>query len=188
MLRTMWITFISSLFLVTMATAQIPKGNLFLGYSYARVDTNSVSRSNLNGWNGLIEGQLFPLIGVVADVSAHYGTEPATQIACLQTLGVPCPANVSGRVNTYLFGPRVSVPVGGLRPFAEVLIGGAHTSAHVQNISLADTSVATAVGGDVDVRLVPLLGWRVQADWVNTRFFGTTQNNARISTGLVLRF
>ena len=46
----------------------------------------------------------------------------------------------------------------------------------------------TAVGGGLDFRLAPVLGWRVQGDYLQTHLFHNTQNNVRLSTGLVLRF
>jgi hypothetical protein len=32
------------------------------------------------------------------------------------------------------------------------------------------------------------MAWRVEGDYVHTRFFSAGQNNVRISTGIVLRF
>jgi hypothetical protein len=40
----------------------------------------------------------------------------------------------------------------------------------------------------LDFRLAPVLGWRLQGDYLQTRLFNSTQNNVRLSTGLVLRF
>ena len=94
---------------------------------------------------------------------------------------------VNLKVNEHnaLFGPRVSVSVGKIRPFAEVLIGVGHVSAHSAG---SDTSFATGVGGGIDYHLFPLLAWRVEGDYVTTRFFSATQNNLQLSTGIVFRF
>ena len=170
------------------ASAQVPKGNFFIGYSYSSFDNNSSSRSNLNGWNGSLEGSVLPFIGMVVDVSGHYGTLPNTQIACAAVIGGTCPGNLNGRVYSYLAGPRVSVSIHGIRPFAHVLFGAAHTNESVQNFTFTDTSFANATGGGLDFHLAPFLAWRVQGDALQTRFFHHTQYNARISTGLVLRF
>jgi opacity protein-like surface antigen len=88
--------------------------------------------------------------------------------------------------NNFLFGPRVSVSVSKFRPFAEALFGAAHVNAN-NNVG-SDTSFATALGGGLDYKLIPLLAWRLQGDYVQTRLFSATQNNVRISTGIVLRF
>jgi hypothetical protein len=51
-----------------------------------------------------------------------------------------------------------------------------------------DNSWAAAIGGGADYTITPRFGWRLQADYVRTQFFGNTQNNVRASTGLVFRF
>src|SRR5439155_10967973 len=59
---------------VGVSFAQVPKGNVFVGYSYLSEDINSSSRPNLNGWEGSLEGKVLPFIGIVADGSGHYVT------------------------------------------------------------------------------------------------------------------
>ena len=163
--------------------AQVPKGNVFIGYSYLNADTNTRSRANVNGWNGSIEGKILPFVGVVADFSGHY----TSQLEC--AAAVNCPTVLNGRLDSYLFGPRVSASVGRLRPFAHALFGAAHTNANGGiGASLSDTSFATALGGGADFRIAPIVGWRVQADFLRTQFFTNTQNDVRVSTGIVLRF
>ncbi|MGC1223452.1 MAG: hypothetical protein WA872_16880 [Candidatus Sulfotelmatobacter sp.] len=80
----------------------------------------------------------------------------------------------------------MSFSVGKFRPFAEGLFGGAHVN--VNNGVGSDTSFATALGGGLDYKIIRPVAWRFQGDYVQTRFFGTTQNNVRLSTGIVLRF
>jgi len=96
--------------------------------------------------------------------------------------------NVDGREYNFLFGPRVSAPAGRFRPFAHALFGAGHVSASGQGYSASDTSFSTALGGGLDYRLIPGLAWRFQGDYLQTRFFGNTQNNGRFSTGIVLNF
>ena len=167
------------------ASAQIPTaGNVFLGYSYYNTNLSSVDRANLNGWEGSLEGKVAPWVGIVADLSGHYGSQNFPTV-CPAIPG-PCPAaNLKVNVHNALFGPRVSVSVGKIRPFAEVLIGIGHVSAHSAG---SDTSFATAVGGGLDYHWFPLLAWRVEGDYVTTRFFSATQNNVQLSTGIVFRF
>jgi hypothetical protein len=108
-------------------------------------------------------------------------------------LAPPCPTgpgcsatfNANVTEKNYLFGPRLSVPVGRFRPFGEAMFGAGHVNA---NSAGSDTSFATALGGGIDYRLFRLVGWRFQGDYVQTRFFGTHQNNVRLSTGLVIHF
>jgi hypothetical protein len=75
--------------------------------------------------------------------------------------------------------------VGKIRPFAEVLVGAGHVNA---GIAGSNTSFASAIGGGLDYRIIKPIAWRFQADYVITQFFGNTQDNVRVSTGLVLRF
>ena len=163
-----------------LATAQIPKGNVFFGYSYLRTDLPSGTHNNLNGWNGSLEGKFLPWIGIVADLSGHYGS---TRIP--DTCPVPpgCSPSVNSKMYSFVFGPRVSVSVGKVTPFAHALFG----ASHVSGIS-SDTSFASAYGGGLDYHLVPLVSWRFQADLLHTSFFNDKQNNVRLSTGIVLHF
>ncbi len=55
--------------LVNVGYAQIPSGNVYLGYSYMSADLLSSGRTNMNGWNGSLEGKVLPFIGIVADFS-----------------------------------------------------------------------------------------------------------------------
>lgn len=50
------------------------------------------------------------------------------------------------------------------------------------------TSFATALGSGLDYRLMRVIAWRFQGDYARTRFFGTSQSNVRLSTGIVFRF
>jgi opacity protein-like surface antigen len=170
-----------------LASAQVPtSGNVFFGYSFYNTDLSSTDRANTNGWEASFEGKVIPWVGFVADFDGHYGSQNFP--ACQNTPnGIVC-SNFNGSVteNNFLFGPRVSVSVGKFRPFAEALFGGAHVD--VNNGGGSDTSFATAIGGGLDYKIVRPIAWRFQGDYVQTRFFDTTQNNVRISTGLVLRF
>jgi hypothetical protein len=179
-----------TLFLFTTAgIAQVPiptKGNVFFGYSYASADFNSNNRVNLNGWNGSLEGKVLPWVGIVADISGHYGSD-TFPLGC-PVVVCPAPVRADASVHNFLFGPRVSVSVGRFTPFAHALFGASHISASASGFSTSDTSFATALGGGMDYRLFHGIGWRVQADMLQTRFFKDTQNNLRVSTGIVLHF
>jgi hypothetical protein len=80
----------------------------------------------------------------------------------------------------------VSFSAGKFRPFAEALFGGAHIN--ISNGVGSDNSFATALGGGLDYKIIRPVAWRFQGDYVQTRLLGATQNNIRLSTGIVLRF
>jgi hypothetical protein len=181
-------------FLTTLGYGQLPGGNVFVVYSYLSADLVSGSRTSLNGWNGSVEGKVLPLIGLVADVSGHYGS-PSVLFSgiCPEPVGVfpgACSAAAAGNASehNFLFGPRVSFPIGKFRPFVHVLIGAGHISESASGLSNSSTSFADALGGGIDYHLIPLISWRIQADALQTRFFSGTQNNIRISTGIVVHF
>ena len=67
-----------------LASAQVPTGgNIFVGYSFysaspSTLDLASVGRPKLNGWNASLEGKMLPWVGIVADLSGHYGSQSFT--------------------------------------------------------------------------------------------------------------
>lgn len=168
-----------------LAAAQIPtSGNVFFGYSYYNTNLSGIDRASTNGWEGSLEGRVLPFIGIVADFSAHYGSENFAAVC--YGLGDCVPSiNVNISEHNYLFGPRVAVSVGKFRPFAEGLIGVGHANASAYG---TDNSFASAIGGGLDYRLIRLVAWRFQGDYVHTHLFGEPQNNVRLSTGIVIRF
>ena len=173
------------LFLGTLAVAQVPtSGNIFFGYSYYNTNLSSTDRANTNGWEGSLEGKVLPFVGIVADFDGHYGSQnfPATVCGLVCT---PSSFNANFTEHNVLFGPRVSASIGRFRPFGEAMFGIGHVNASGAG---SDTSFATALGGGLDYRLFHLLGWRFEGDYVQTRFFGTHQNNTRLSTGIVFHF
>jgi hypothetical protein len=176
--RFITITFIL-LFLSTAALAQIPtRGNVFFGYSYGSADFSANGRTNLNGWNGSLEGKVLPWVGFVADFSGLYGSQNIPGVA----------VSADTKVNTVVLGPRVSVGIGKFTPFAHALFGASHIHESASGFSDSDTSFASALGGGIDYRLIHGIGLRVQGDMLQTRFFSNTQNNFRLSTGIVLHF
>ncbi len=154
-----------SLLAVT-ASAQIPtKGNVFFGYSYNRASIVTNDAQNLNGWDASLEGKFAPWVGLVGDLQGTFG-------------------NHISEYNV-LFGPRISVQVENIRPFAHLLIGASHIGI---DHGPSDTSFGNAIGGGADLKLVGPFAARGQLDWIHTRFFSHGQNDTRISLGLVVNF
>jgi opacity protein-like surface antigen len=182
------------LLLAGLASAQVPtSGNVFFGYSYYSTDLSSIDRANTNGWEASVEGKVIPFLGVVADFDSHYGSQNFST-PCPVTPGPvpsgggtsPCGFNADVTEHNFLFGPRLSFSAGKFRPFAEALFGVAHVD--VNNGVGSDTSFATAIGGGLDYKIIRPVAWRFQGDYVQTRLYGATQNNIRLSTGIVFRF
>jgi len=182
-----------------LSQAQIPtSGNIFFGYSYSHGQAFTGSTVpilltpkadiNMNGWEGSLEGKFVPWIGVVADFDWHYGGRDLTQ-GCEAVPGcVPKPFRLNASRHTVLFGPRASITWGRYAPFAEVLIGLAHQTDTGGGISNSQNTFASAFGGGLDYKLLKGVAWRGQIDSIHTGFFNGSQNNLRVSTGIVFRF
>ncbi len=177
----------------TLARAQfLPSGgNGFVGYSYLHGETFTPNNAfgatggpaAMSGWEGSIEGRYLPWLGAVADLDWHYGGRGTR---CF--VGSCGPFRVNASRDDLLFGPRASKSFGKYRPYAEVLFGVAYQSDKGGGISNSDLTFATAFGGGVDYTLVRSLALRGQIDLLHTSFFGGSQNDLRISTGVVFRF
>jgi opacity protein-like surface antigen len=177
-----------------LASAQLPSGNIFFGFSYERTNstafsgsnlvTNTLTHPNLHGWEASFEGKILPLVGIVGDVSGHYGSQSFVEV----TPNGPQNINVTGHEQEYLVGPRLSVPVGKFTPFGELFVGAAHI--HTGGIlpSPSNTSFAYALGGGVDYRVFRPIALRVEGDYLRTKFYNSRQNNFRLSVGVVFRF
>jgi hypothetical protein len=111
-----------------------------------------------------------PWLGIVGDIGGYHEAAPQ---------GFP-----SGNLVSYLFGPRVSFRRDSrITPFAQVLFGGAYDTTSGQ------TALAMTAGGGFDLKIAPHVAIRLgQGEYFMTRFGGSTQNNVRISTGLVFQF
>lgn len=156
-----------ALLAVVPCTARAQSLQLFGGYSYLRLNAPG-EKVNLNGWeaSGTLKNSW---LGMTADFSGDYGT----------TLGS------STSLQTFLFGPQLSLPLPVFSPFVHVLVGGARESVG----GYSDTAFATALGGGLDTHVAPFLSYRLfQVDYLATRFGGNTQNQLRISTGIVIHF
>ncbi len=181
-MRRFW-TLVLLLLAASAAWAQIPtKGNVFFGYSYEHTAISTNDTTNLNGWDATLEGKFLPWIGLVVDVDGHYGSQNYSGM-CPEA----CIVNANITEHNVLFGPRVSVSVQRFRPFAEFLVGVGHVS-RSNGISDSDTSFAYGLGGGLDYKIFGPMTARAELDWINTRFYGDTQNGVRFSTGIALHF
>ncbi|HKS80915.1 MAG TPA: outer membrane beta-barrel protein [Candidatus Acidoferrales bacterium] len=132
------------------------------GVSY--MDFGASPSVNMAGWNFTGQYKFNDWFGGVADFSGNYGS--------------------GASVHTFLFGPQLSWP-SRVSPFAHVLLGAAHFS----ESGVGDTSFSVAIGAGIDSKINDRFSWRIiEGDYVPTRFFGSTQNNARILTAVVVHF
>ena len=176
---------VASLFGVAAEAQERKTVDVFAGYSYVRANpaTSGSNGFNLNGGSASVAYNFNNWLSGVADFGGYTNTN---------ILG----SGASGTLSTYLFGPRVSYHrFSRVTPFGEVLFGVAHTGANLLNTTNSQDAFAMTVGGGVDYRISSHFSVRAaKVDYLLTRFneFNTTntqsQNNLRVSTGIVFRF
>ena len=121
----------------------VPKVDIFAGYSYVRENpaTTGARSFNLNGGSASIAYNANHWLSGVADFGGY-------------TNGNILKTNVSGTLSTYLFGPRVSYRhFDRVTPFAQVLFGVAHANTNFLGASGSDNAFGMTVGGGVDYNL-----------------------------------
>lgn len=147
-------------------SARAQGADFFAGYSFERLGTSP--GRNLNGLELTGQFKFASWLGVAADLDAHFGL----------------PSAPDGRTLHFMVGPQLSFPTR-ISPFVHVLAGVGHANDN----GAQSTSFAAAIGGGINMRVAPLISWRVvQVDDLITHFYGGLQHSARISTGLVFRF
>jgi hypothetical protein len=159
-------------FFSPIARAVDAKGNdAFLGYSRTGADPFYAGTGGLNGWAAAVHLHLHPFLGAEGEV-AEYGLGAASSIP---------------RTTTYLFGPRVTVGAARVHLFVHGLIGGEHSSS--PDGSISGNALAFALGGGVDIPIIPFFAWRVSGDYLRAPTqYPSGGTPARFNTGLVFRF
>jgi opacity protein-like surface antigen len=157
---------------------------VFAGYSYLRANpaTSGVDGFSLNGGSASGAYNINNWLSGVADLGGYHTNN---------ILGT----GLDGTLSTYLFGPRVSYRhFSRVTPFGEVLFGVAHAGSDVFGTTNSQNAFAMTVGGGFDYRVSSHWSLRpAKVDYLLTRFsepnLGTqSQNNLRVSTGVVFRF
>lgn len=182
----------------TVYAQESPKVEIFGGYSYAHAAFSGAAQrhASLNGWNASVTGNFNRWFGVTVDFGGHFGAQQVT-LPIPPCPGCPSSISVDTRAQEFLAGPQISYRGTKATPFAHALFGGVHVRDSVNvpiplgpsfSLSTSETAFGMALGGGIDYRLTPELAWRTQVEYLPTRLFSRTQNNARVSTGLVLRF
>jgi hypothetical protein len=110
--------------------------DLFGGYSYERLGTSPAR--NLNGEEITWQFKFTNWFGVAADLDSQFGL----------------PSQPDGRTLHFMVGPQISFTAR-ISPFVHVLAG----IGHVYDTGSRDTSFASAIGGGIDMRILPLISW-----------------------------
>lgn len=160
------------------------KVDIFAGYSYLRDNpaTPGVNSFNLNGGSANVSYNATHWLSGVADFGGYHA-------------GNILNSGVDGTLSTYLFGPRVNFRnATRFTPYAQALFGVARANAGIAGATGTANAFGSAFGGGLDVSVSHHLAIRpFQVDYLLTRFkeataIARTQNNLRVSTGVVFRF
>jgi hypothetical protein len=189
-IKTLLLVFINVYLLVASSFAQeVPRVALFGGYS-----TGSIPK----GWAAGITGNFNRYFGAEAAFSGHYETQE----------------NAHDSTHLFLFGPKASVRLQKVTPWAHALLGTTFVQARVQNGNTAygygpgelresATRFAWAIGGGIDYPFQKNVALRVQADNIGNNLRPQFQvhgagyfiqippfpsNDLRVSVGMVFRF
>lgn len=183
--------FLFSLMLLTgMAAAaqDMPRTDLFLGYTYTRVYNSNGDRSNSNGGTAAIAFYPTQHVGLVADFGGSTSNGFTNSTTGVHT-------DSSSHSFRFLFGPRFRFGNDKITPYVHALFGGVHRSdldsATGTVLVPAETVFGFAAGGGVDFKASKHFSIRaVEVDYLYTRFSpsGMTnhQNDVSISTGFVI--
>ena len=183
------------------AYAQDHKVELTGDYSYFRANPGLPSyfnSQNLNGGGGQVTFHLSNWLAIAGDLQGYGSYTQCTKP------GAPISGCASGNLFTYMFGPQVKYHAGKLEPFAEVLLGGAHSNFYANactkggicgSKSPSNNAFSMAIGGGVDIAISERFAIRlVDADYDLTRFGNNftggnnSQSNFRFQTGVQFRF
>lgn len=151
-----------------------PRWEVFGGYAYRNVDSTTfgfANRSTLHGFDAEGTFNITPRWGVTADAGGQYGSQMT--------------------VYNFLLGPQYALRRDKSKFFVRGLFGKAQNRVNITtSISSHFESVGRTLGGGggYDLDLTSRFTFRVQADYLRTSTFGTTQGDIRASTGLVFHF
>ena len=181
----------------------VPRYELFLGYSNFRAVPMSSSGNRiawLSGGSTSLAFNANRYLGLVMDFGGYHANRFGPDAP--PSGGV---VDASGNVFSYMAGPRLSFRHDRFTPFVQALFGAVHAS----DVTLdgcsgvgctplpSENAFAMTAGGGLDFSLSPHISVRLfQAEYAMTRFRDPTsiagnpgtQNDLRLSVGIVLRF
>jgi hypothetical protein len=95
-------------------------------------------------------------------------------------------ANEHVKIATYGAGPKIAWRQRKWEPWLHGIFGGAHEQPQIAGQSR--NSYEIKAGGGADYRWNPRLSFRLEADYMRTGFFHSSQNNFQLAGGVVFHF
>ena len=143
-----------------------------ISYEYLRFREALGTDVNLNGFNTSVTRFANSWFGLEGDVAPLFGHTPA---------------NKTAKFLFYGGGPHLAYRSNAkIEPWVHGLFGGAHLIP--QTVLGSQNAFGVVAGGGLDFKLTPRAFWRVQGDYVWTRFFSTTQSSYQVKSGIVFNF
>ena len=150
---------------------EVPSAEVSASYSFLRF---GVSHGvNQHGGSASLAGNFNRWLGLAADFGGYRTSQ----------LGI------GWNTYTYLGGPRLSYrKFRNVTAFAQVLLGGGHSSVNSSGLSASVNGFAYSAGGGLDLGITEQLAFRPQLDYIGLSLAGSTVNTVRGSFGIVFRF
>lgn len=155
----------------------IPRLEVYAGYSYLNAGTSGLAtRQSISGVEASVSVHVNRWLAGEANLGAYYKT---LQIISLGTFPY----------HDYVMmgGPRVNFH----KMFVHALVGMDHlagsTNFYATSATAKDNALAGAVGGGVQWNVTRQFALRASGDYLMSRFEGLTQNNVRVTLGLVFQ-
>ena len=190
-----------ALFSISVLAQEIPRAEVFGGYSFIRPGS-LLDRSQVrHGWNASLTIPVRKWLGITSDFDGFYKEYPERSFADPFS-NVMLMEKAKTSFHSFLVGPQFSWrrhPR--ITPFGQLLIGVGYNSSSKETrgpvppliespsvSKISDTGLAIAAGGGMDLKLNEKVSFRLfQADYLNDQTFGAS-NNFRFATGIVFRF
>ncbi len=161
---------------VAQSKSKLPAIDVFGGYSYLRFEAKTLGFADqltLNGANVSVAlPDLYQGLGAAIDISGYRTTEMEEF--------------------NFMIGPQYTYEWKGIRVYGHGLFGKARARLRQPGSTQVEPShlgKAVAFGGGLDFPVKGRFSVRaLQADYLITSEFGSTQHNVRLSTGLIYRF
>jgi hypothetical protein len=166
----------------------LPRGEIFGGYSYTSASVGSGTHYNLQGFVFSGDHNLKPWLAIAYKEDAYWGSVAIP--FCYSSSPGSCVVvgpHDTAHLDTVLGGLRLATTRDRLTPFARALFGVCFMFACVQPGCESKAGYSQEFTGGVQVRVTERrLGWRVEGGLLQTHLFGSWQNDFRLSTGPVI--
>lgn len=181
---------VSVILVVSLLAQDVPKGEVYLGYSYIRTATaTQINAFNNNGGLSSLQYNFNKNFAVVGELGGYQAGDVSIHGPSFGTL--------DSTFFSYQFGPRVSInKTGRVTPFFQYLVGGVHesrsfnvptalippgmqfpsdlkveTGSQFTKFRSTQNAFAMTIGGGFDVKLTRLIAIRpAQVDYMPTHF------------------